>query len=340
VTSHSVSLTGLKPGTTYAYAVMSTDSAGTATSTNFTFSTPATIPTISAVTSSGVTATSATITWTTDQASNSQVEYGTTMAYGSLSALNSSSVTSHSVSLTGLTAGTTYNYAVMCTDSAGTTTSANFTFATPATPITAVISQVGGAHNTTGGGNAPTSLSIAYASGNGNTIVAVCALGKTSSSISSITDSGSTWAFRAYASSGTAVRSEIWSTGAGGSVASTSFTINIAGGAPASCALEEYSGVQIIGTTATSEGTSGTISVSLTTQEANDYIVVGLGANSYSGYNVTNGISRQAAGLTSNSSNNYVEMDLCDNKAAMASSVACSSVSAPAPWAAPALELR
>ena len=203
-----------------------------------------------------------------------------------------------------------------------------------------MISQVGGGHNTTGGSNAPTSLSIAYASSNGNTIVAVCALGKTSASISSITDGGSAWAFRAYAASGTAVRSEIWSTSAGGSVASKSFTINIPGGAPASCALEEYSGVQVIGPAATSQGTSGAISVSLTTQEANDYVVAGLGANSYSGYNITNGISRQSAGLTSNSSNNYVEMDLCDNKAATASSVACLSVSAPAPWAAPALELR
>ena len=78
VTSHSVTLTGLTPGTTYNYAVLSADSAGTATSANFTFSTPATIPTISAVASSSVTATSATITWTTDQASSSQAEYGTT----------------------------------------------------------------------------------------------------------------------------------------------------------------------------------------------------------------------------------------------------------------------
>jgi hypothetical protein len=268
------------------------------------------------------------------------VEYGTSAAYGSLSAVNSSLITSHSATLTGLTPGTTYDYTVMSTDSAGTATSANFTFSTPATPITAVISQVGGAHNTTGGSNAPVSLSIAYSSGNGNTIVAACALGNTSSSISSITDGGSAWAFRAYASNGTSVRSEIWSTSAGGSVASSSFTINISGGAPASCALEEYSGVQIIGTTATNEGTSGTISVSLTTQEANDYIVAGLGTNSYSGYNITNGVSRQSAGLTSNSSNNYVEMDLCDNKAPAAGSVACLSVSAPAPWAAPALELR
>src|SRR5208283_103533 len=77
---------------------------------------------------------SATITWTTDQLSSSQVEYGTTTGYGSNSALSSTLVTSHSVILTGLTAGTTYNYAVLSTDSAGTATSANFTFSTPAAP--------------------------------------------------------------------------------------------------------------------------------------------------------------------------------------------------------------
>jgi hypothetical protein len=88
------------------------------------------------------------------------------------------------------------------------------------------------------------------------------------------------------------------------------------------------------------QATSGTTSVGLTTQEANDYIVAGLGANSYYGYTVTNGTMRQKAGLTSNSGQDYVEMVLCDNTAALATSISCSSVSGPAPWAAPALELR
>jgi hypothetical protein len=335
VTSHSVSLTGLTPATTYDYAVISTDSGGTTTSANFTLSTPASIPVISAVTTGGLSTTSATVTWATDQPATSQVEFGATTTYGTLSALNSSLVTSHSVALTGLTAGATYDYAVISGDSAGSATSANFSFTTPL--LLTPIANVGGAHNNTGSNPAAGSLSITYNSGSGNTMVAVCALGNTTSSISSITDSGSAWALRAYVTNGTAVRSEIWSTGAGGSVASKTFTISMSGGSPVSCALEEYSGVLAIGITATNEATAGSMSVSLITQDPNDYVVAGLGANSYYGYNPTSGTLRQAGGLTSNSGNNYVEMDLCDNSAPTATTVTCSSVSGPAAWAIPAL---
>ncbi len=202
------------------------------------------------------------------------------------------------------------------------------------------ISRVGGASNNTGISSAPASLSIPYASGNRNTIVAVCALGGTSSSISSIVDSGSTWTLQAAINNGTAVRSEIWSTSAGGSVASTSFTINLSAGAPASCALEEYSGALGVGPAATNAAASGTISVGLTTPDTNDYVVAGLGANSYNSYNMTSGTIRQAGGLTTNPGSNYVEIDLCDNTAAAATSIACSSVSGSAPWAAVALALR
>ena len=100
-------------------------------------------PVISGVAATNVSGTSATITWTTNQASSSQVKYGTTAAYGSTSTLSSSLVTSHSVTLTGLTPGTTYNYAVLSANSAGTlATSANFTFATTA--------SIGGAITVTG----------------------------------------------------------------------------------------------------------------------------------------------------------------------------------------------
>ena len=132
LTSHSVALSSLTPGTTYDFAVLSGNSAGTATSANFIFSTSAApAPVITSVTASSITSTSATVTWTTDQPSTTQVEYGTTAAYGALPALNSTMVTSHSVSLTGLTPGTTYDYAALSKNSSGTlATSANFTFST------------------------------------------------------------------------------------------------------------------------------------------------------------------------------------------------------------------
>jgi hypothetical protein len=74
-----------------------------------------------------------TITWTTDTPATSQVKYGTSTAYGSSTTLDSTLVTSHSQSITGLQSGTLYNYQVISSNGAGTTTSANYTFNTTGT---------------------------------------------------------------------------------------------------------------------------------------------------------------------------------------------------------------
>ncbi|HEX7960190.1 MAG TPA: Ig-like domain-containing protein, partial [Terriglobales bacterium] len=69
--------------------------------------------------------------------SDSQVEYGTTTAYGQSSALGSTLTTSHTVALTGLNSATTYNFRVKSRDSVGNlATSSNFTFKTLSTPDT------------------------------------------------------------------------------------------------------------------------------------------------------------------------------------------------------------
>ncbi len=78
---------------------------------------------------------SATITWTTDEASTSVVYYGTSSTSLTQQAQGASSVTSHSVSLTGLTATTTYYYKVESADAAGNvSTSAVYSFTTTAAP--------------------------------------------------------------------------------------------------------------------------------------------------------------------------------------------------------------
>jgi hypothetical protein len=124
VTAHSQTLGALSASTLYHYRVRSRDGAGNlAVSGDFTFTTQAaadaTPPTISGVSASGITSSSATISWTTNEASDSQVEYGTTTAYGSSTALNSSRVTSHSQALNGLSAGALYHYRVKSRDAAG-----------------------------------------------------------------------------------------------------------------------------------------------------------------------------------------------------------------------------
>ena len=88
-------------------------------------------PVISAVQSSGLFSSGATVSWTTNENSDSQVEYGKTTSYGSSSTLNTSLVLSHSVSLTGLTSSTLYHYRVKSRDAAGNlTASSDYTFTT------------------------------------------------------------------------------------------------------------------------------------------------------------------------------------------------------------------
>jgi VCBS repeat protein/purple acid phosphatase-like protein len=90
-------------------------------------------PVISGVSASGVTSSGATITWTTSTASTSQVDYGTTTAYGSSTALDTTMVTAHSQTLSGLTAGTLYHYRVKSQDAGGNlTVSGDYTFTTTA----------------------------------------------------------------------------------------------------------------------------------------------------------------------------------------------------------------
>jgi hypothetical protein len=78
--------------------------------------TDVTPPQITGVTVSSLGATSATITWTTDELADSQVEYGPTSNYGASTTLDPTLVTVHSVTLTGLAGGVTYHYRVKSTD--------------------------------------------------------------------------------------------------------------------------------------------------------------------------------------------------------------------------------
>lgn len=71
--------------------------------------------------------TSTRIDWSTDEPASTQVEYGTTNAYGSLQPAEpdnnwvgeSGGIVTHSVVLTGLTPNTTYHYRVKSMDQAG-----------------------------------------------------------------------------------------------------------------------------------------------------------------------------------------------------------------------------
>ena len=150
---HIINLSNLESSTTYHFQVVSADSSGnSSTSTDFTFTTQTpddvTPPNIANVTVSSINLTSAVITWaTTDENSNSIVDYGETALLGQMAGNFDDSTTSHSVTLTNLTASTTYYFQVRSQDSAGNTATDNnsgnyYSFTTLKDTTSPVISDV------------------------------------------------------------------------------------------------------------------------------------------------------------------------------------------------------
>jgi hypothetical protein len=89
-------------------------------------------PQITAV-SSSASISGAVITWKTNEQSDSQIEYGTTINYGLSTPVNPNMILDHSLSLTGLNSGTIYHYRVKSRDAAGNLSiSGDFTFSTAA----------------------------------------------------------------------------------------------------------------------------------------------------------------------------------------------------------------
>jgi hypothetical protein len=132
VTEHSISLAGLSSSTTYHYRVRSAipDTKFIAISEDYTFRTltPAggggggfgagdtTPPTISDISVSNITKSSADISWKTNEKSDSQVEYWSSPS--KFSPLDTAMVIYHLVHLTDLTPGTSYYFKVMSRDAA------------------------------------------------------------------------------------------------------------------------------------------------------------------------------------------------------------------------------
>ncbi|UFS71487.1 fibronectin type III domain-containing protein [Geomonas sp. RF6] len=122
---HSVTVTGLTASKLYRYQVISTDASGNSKMTeNFsTFTTTAAPDRTAPVIIEGplvvdVSFQSAAIRWSTDEPSDSVIEYGTSEDFGSVD--SSSALTRvHNLTLTGLEAGTTYYFRVRSTDPFG-----------------------------------------------------------------------------------------------------------------------------------------------------------------------------------------------------------------------------
>jgi YD repeat-containing protein len=128
---------------THTITAVARDAAGNSTTSavvTVTVSNDVTPPVISAVSASAISSSGATVSWTTDESSDSQVEYGPTVAYGSSAPLAAALVTSHSQTLSGLAPNTLYHYRVKSRDAAGNlATSADVTFLTLPTITTGLV---------------------------------------------------------------------------------------------------------------------------------------------------------------------------------------------------------
>ena len=136
-------LAGLLPNTTYHFRIKGHDNISSAfyfgADSTFTTGAPATPPTVSSVSTSGVHVASASVQCTAVIAGSSDAtvvwEYGTTSSYGNTAVASPSTVTlngrrSITGQLSDLDAGTTYHYRCRATNSEGTGTSADATFTT------------------------------------------------------------------------------------------------------------------------------------------------------------------------------------------------------------------
>jgi len=137
VIDHAVVLGGLVSGTTYHYRVLSDDGQGqSAQSGDRTFATDSEPLVITGVHISDIQSDAATISWTTNRAANTRVDYGTTAAYGSSTALDPTLVMQHVVRIEGLESSTTYHFEAVSEDAHDLTArSGDLVFQTDPVPL-------------------------------------------------------------------------------------------------------------------------------------------------------------------------------------------------------------
>jgi len=186
-TSHSVTIIGLTPNTNYIFRVKSKPLGAMVATVSIndefntlTHSIPVVAgPNIISVSSGSVTSSGATISWTTDKAATSQVQYGISSGYGVLSTENLTLGTSHSITLADLEPSTTYHFRVKSTDEVSNITfSEDYTFTTSAASSGNSVSNLGGTSVPTAittltiGGEDSTSVELEWHVGTANADIA------------------------------------------------------------------------------------------------------------------------------------------------------------------------
>jgi hypothetical protein len=225
-------------------------------------------PVISNVAARNLTPSSALVDWTTDRPATTQVDYGTTTAYGSSTTLDGTPVTQHSQTLRGLTPSTLYHYRVRSGDSSGgTTTSGDSTFTTPSfAPIAldrTVFQDGRDAVTTTSFSVSPGELMLAFVASDGPA---------TSPQSLAVSGGGLTWSLvkRVNDQAGVA---EIWLASPASQVTTVTVTSTpAAAGYNESLTVVLLSGAGGVGVSAAASAPSGAPSVALTTTQAGSWV--------------------------------------------------------------------
>jgi hypothetical protein len=149
-TSLSASVSGLPTTGVTLWARLSSNINGVWQSADYSYTAASAPPsppalTLTAPSIGHISATAATITWTTNLAASSRVSYGTSTAYGSMVA-DAAQVTAHSLQLSALSPSTLYHFTITSQTSAGATVvSSDLTFVTGSQLSVAITAPTAGA---------------------------------------------------------------------------------------------------------------------------------------------------------------------------------------------------
>ena len=181
-----------------------------------------------------------------------------------------------------------------------------------------------------------TSTSPAISVSAGQTLIVVAATDVAGSTITTVTDTGGdTFTKFATATNGGS-QVTIWGVLSASSSTSVTCTINNNSGDIA-CMAATYTGVSSFGINNIATGSTANPSISLTTQDANNFVIAGLSNLTTTASTAGTGTLRRDITFSSRGS---IDADLADNTAASISSVTVSVTHSATTWSAAAVELR
>lgn len=187
-----------------------------------------------------------------------------------------------------------------------------------------------------GSGATPRVVTIATLAG--DTIFVHATFNASAAAVTGVTDTGGSVYTKVGEVTQGALKIETWRTGVGAALASSSVSVAFSG-APTDMGvqIECYTGVVSIGNYFTAQGATGAATITAAIQDANGYLVAGIGGlNGTTLFTTSAGTQRSNDGGAVN-----IIQDLVDATSASPGNVSCST-SAPTttPWAIGALELR